>query len=228
MELNGFLGAAVGTFVLIVLVPFLCLGLAIPYAILRLRENREDRADPQVGLKVALYYFFSVGIILFLLGMTVIVVDLMLEEDRQARGAMARVVPAGQGLNQTQRIGLGLIVAGLVVALLHLALVKSMTNDRNSLTARRIFAGWRFAIHGIVIVVAFTVLTAVLFQRDFGDRSLRKSMFGILLIWVPSWVLHLILLGVYSRQLYEPPRHREEWPPREPPRPASSAPNTGE
>jgi hypothetical protein len=121
-----------------------------------------------------------------------------------------------KGLNQVQRIGIALIIAGLVVALLHLALVKLITQDR-PLAARRMFAGWRLVIHSIVVVSAFTVLLVVLLMKDDNEgihRGLvetRKMMAGVLLVWVPSWVLHLVLVAYYSRPLYEPPRDFGTW-----------------
>jgi hypothetical protein len=97
------------------------------------------------------------------------------------------------------------------VTLLHLVLVKSMTNDSRSYAARRMFAGWRLAVHGLVVVFALAALMMVLFQKDFGDKELRKAFFGMLLVWFPSWVLHLVLVGFYSRQLYTPSRTGDEW-----------------
>jgi hypothetical protein len=187
---------------------------AVPYLILRLRDSRNDRADTQLGLKSALYFLFSMGIILFIYGLTALVVDLLLDH-RVFNNPPLPIVPQ-KGLTQMQRIGIALIVAGLVVALLHLALVKLITQDR-AVAVRRMFAGWRLIIHSIVVVSAFTVLMIVLLMKDENEgvhRSLvetRKMMFGVLLVWVPSWILHLVLLAYYSRPLYEPSRDFGTW-----------------
>jgi hypothetical protein len=199
--------------------PALFLALAIPYAILRLRDTKNDKQDSQLGIKAALYFFFSVGILLFVSGLTTIVVDLLLESKALDLQPRDRFAPPGlppapvpnPGLSDGQRTGLALMVAGVVIALLHLGLVKAMTNDSRSLATRRIFAGSRFAIHGIVIVMAFTSLLIVLFQKDFGPKDLRKALFGVLLVWIPSWALHLVLVAYYSRQLYEPTRTGGTW-----------------
>src|SRR5713226_907560 len=67
------------------LVPFLLLGLAIPYAILHSRDSRSVERDPQLGLKTALYFFYSVSIFLFLVGLSVVAVDTL--SDLQLFGA---------------------------------------------------------------------------------------------------------------------------------------------
>jgi hypothetical protein len=195
MGFESILASGIITYILL-LAPFPLIALAIPYAILRYRDSRSERPDPQLGIKAALYFFFSLGIVLFLEGLTIIVVDLLLETRQQ---------PPGQGLTPNQRSGLGMIVAGLVVTLLHLVLVKTMTDDR-AVATRRIFAGARLALHGMIVVIAFTALLVIVFQKDFGPKEVRKALFGVLLVWIPSWILHLVLVSFYSRRLYEPSR----------------------
>jgi hypothetical protein len=190
-----FAGFAAIYLVFLLLVP---LSLAVPYVVLRMRDARSERPDPQLGLKAAMYFFFSLGIMLFLSGLTTLVVDLLVDEGR---------MPGG-GLTEAQRISFAFMVAGLIFTLLHLGLVKSMTNDRNP-AARRMFMGWRMAIHGLVILSVITALLVIYFQKEFGGPGtlkLRKSLWGVLLVWLPSWILHLVLLWVYSRPLYEPRR----------------------
>jgi hypothetical protein len=196
---------------LLVVVP---LSFAIPYAILRMRDTRSEKPDPQVGLKSAMYFFFSLGIMLFLFGLTMLVVDLIARDRPELPPGMRR----DEGLNETQRVSLALMVAGLIFTLLHLGLVKAMTNDRNP-ASRRMFAGWRSVIHGLVILVVVTVLLVIYFQKDFGGEGtlrVRKQLWATLLVWTPSWILHLVLLWFYSRPLYEPSRtldrpDRPEW-----------------
>ena len=53
------------------LLPFFLLGLAIPYAILHSRDSRGLERDPQLGLKTALYFFYSVSILMVLTGLSI-------------------------------------------------------------------------------------------------------------------------------------------------------------
>jgi hypothetical protein len=198
---------------------FLLPSFAIPYLVLRLRDSRNEKQDPQLGLKAALYFLFSVGVLLFLYGLTTLVVDLLL--DRQffrprVIGGVPGAPAAQKGLTPMQRIALALIIAGVVVSLLHLGLVKLITDDR-ALPARRMFAGWRLVIHSIVIVTTFTTLMILLLLKVEGANGekvlteLRKMMFGVLLVWIPSWVLHLVLLWFYSKPLFVPVRAVDTW-----------------
>jgi hypothetical protein len=169
--------------------------LVFPYLSLRVRESRSTRPDPQVGLKSVLYAFFSLGILLLLTGLALVVVRLLTEK-RQGAGGMS--VPV--------RLGLAWMVAGLVILLFHLLLIKTMTNDGLSLAVRRAFVGWRLAVHSLVVLTTVTILVSILFLKEADRPPWLKTLFGILLVWVPSWVLHIILLSFYSRQLYEPTR----------------------
>src|SRR5262245_43032249 len=82
------------------LIPLALLGLAIPYAVIRFRDARGESQDPQVGIKCALYFFFSLALLLFETGLTIIVVDLMLDRGR------------GDFPNEMQRIAGGFVVSG--------------------------------------------------------------------------------------------------------------------
>src|SRR5437588_12018229 len=102
--------------------PLLLLALAIPYAVLKVRDARGDQPDPQVGLKVGLYFFFSIGVVLLLYGLTTIVVDLLLDT-KESRPAVERRDPFGpaenlpekdKGPSIQQRIGWAMVVAGFV------------------------------------------------------------------------------------------------------------------
>jgi hypothetical protein len=99
-----------------------------------------------------------------------------------------------------------MMLSGIAFTFLHLGLVKALTRDDQWPAARRMFVGWRFAIQVLVVIVTSTFLLGVLFQKDFGDKEARKTLFGILLVWVPSWVIHLALLRIYSKDLYQPRR----------------------
>jgi hypothetical protein len=168
------------------LFPFLLLGLAIPYAILKARDGRLEDHDPEIGLKAVLYFLFSLAILLVLLGLTIIVIDALVD-----RGGWA-----GREFSTAQRTGAGLVLSGFAIAVFHVVLIFGFTNDRRYPDTRRMFVGWRFAIHGLVTLTAFTMLVVQVFQKDVDFESLKPTL-GTLLVWTPSWLLHLILLYIY-------------------------------
>jgi hypothetical protein len=190
-----------GTSLALAAAPMLLLGLAIPYAVIHLRSQPGLQRDPQIGIKVALYYFFSISILLLLSGLSILVVDALVET-----GPGRVPISRGGDMREAQRVGWAFVVSGAVFSLVHLLVIKGMTNDNDWPATRRVFVGWRFAIHGLVVLAATTALLTVLFQKDMGDSQARKTIVGILIIWVPSWAIHLILLRYLRDQPRDAPR----------------------
>ena len=194
---TGFLsgvGEALGG---VFLVAFLLLSLCIAYVVLRLREGQRKIHDPQLGTKVVLQFFFSASLLLGLTGAAILVGNL-LQEDVES-------------WNPAQRTATALILVGVAFALLHGAMLRRGTNNRDWPAAARFFTGWRFAIHGFVVITASAWLLALLLQSDpkaIEARTLlaerERYLFGTLLIWGPSWLLHLGLLWWYSTRPLAP------------------------
>jgi hypothetical protein len=76
-------------------------------------------------------------------------------------------------------------------------LILGFTNDRRYGDVKRVFVGWRFAICALTVLIAFTILVVQVFQKDVKFEHL-KPVLGILLVWVPAWVVHLVLMRVYG------------------------------
>src|SRR5262249_23219051 len=102
--LDGFLGLWIGA-----LTPVLLVTLAIPYAILRIRDGRNRTPDPHLGFKVAMHYFFPLSVLLILYGLTAVVVDMMARTADQPFGPDADEFPT-----DAQRAGFGMILSGAV------------------------------------------------------------------------------------------------------------------
>jgi hypothetical protein len=169
------------------LLPFLLLALAIPYTVLRL-NNRVDDPDTQIGFKCAIFFAFSLGILLILTGLAAGLIDLLV-----AKGDLGtHLAKFGEGL----RLSSALVMAGFVIAFFHLILILGFTNIRKHPAARRVFVGWRLAIHTVVVLVAFTALTIQLFRESVEFEAL-KPLLGVLAVWTPSWILHMVLLHTY-------------------------------
>jgi uncharacterized membrane protein SpoIIM required for sporulation len=194
-DLRFFDAALLGTILLFALVPAAVLSLAIPYAVLRARDSHEH-PDSQLGLKAALHYFLSVSILLFLTGLSVISVDLLTRED----------AVGGRGDDtQAIRTGVALACSGAAFAFLHFILLTG-TDDRRNPIARRTFTGWRFAIHGLVVLTFVTLCLVSIIQQDFKWKTL-KGFLAVLLVWFPSWIVHLGMLWVRATG-YRPERLR--------------------
>jgi hypothetical protein len=203
----GFLFGAFA--VLLAVMPFLLLGLAIPYAILHARDARGVERDPQLGLKTVMYFFYSVCILLVLTGVTIIAVDTVRETKQAGFGVQPRPGVVGMPppqrpspdvwFNGTKRTGAALMFAGFSFGLLQFILIKTMTNDRRWPLPRRVFGGWRLAVAGIVVLSALTHLSIVFFQENLQPDAL-KDPFAVLVVWGPAALVDLVLLRVRSQR----------------------------
>jgi hypothetical protein len=198
-------------FYFVLLAPLLLLALALPYVALRLRDSQNRDPDPQLGFRTAQYFFFSLGVLLALTGLSSIVVDLVQQALEPQRGGLVVPAPFGQPNrprgefpNDAQRTGAAMILSGLLFAGLHFSLVLLLTRERRRPSpTRRMFLGCRFAVHGIVVLIALTGLLIVVFQRsdpgrDFILTELRNFFIGVLFVWLPSWGVHFVLLRLAS------------------------------
>src|SRR5207247_2518708 len=131
----------------------------------------------------ALYFMYSFSILLCLTGLTIIVIDYLLADQRAAR-----VSNPLSDFSEAQRTGFAMIVSGLAIGLFHLVYILGFTNNRSFPATRRVFLGWRLAINSLVVLIAFTVLLIQVFQTKTTFDDL-KTVFGTLLVWGPSWLI---------------------------------------
>jgi hypothetical protein len=178
----------------ITLAPVFLLGLAIPYAILRVRDAQMERRDDQVGIKAGLYFFLSLAVYLILGGSTVIAIDLTKEKThaQPQPEAIARMLDANAF--EALRFGGALIVSGALLLAVHFALIRFMTNDARFPATRHVFNGWRFAISGFVVMITFTSLVVFVFQKDIGTIDPKRAALATLFVWCPAWLIDLALL----------------------------------
>jgi heme/copper-type cytochrome/quinol oxidase subunit 2 len=192
--LGNWLGGVYETLAYVFVFLFLLVSLALGYVTLRQRDDRGTAHDPQLGLKVALHYFVSVCVLMVVAGAALAVGDLL------------QVNP--ELWSATQRTATALVVVGLVFATVHLLMLRHGTNNAQYPAAGRFFTGWRFAIHGFVVIGASAWLLALLLQMDPRAPDARdltaareRFLYGVLLIWGPSWLIHLGLLWRYAAKL---------------------------
>lgn len=171
--------------------PIALVGLIYPYLALRLRPVPTDQQDPQIGLKCALYFIYSLGILMFLAGASVLVVDLMIRGEWFVE-SMKRL----EKLDNTHRTAYALMTSGALFTFFHLLLILGYTNNRQFPEVRRVWVGWRFAIHSLIVLLCVTMLIFVVFMENSSERDMQFPL-ALLIVWGPSWFLHLILLKAY-------------------------------
>jgi hypothetical protein len=172
------------TVLLYIGLPFLLASLGLLYILLRQGDARSDRHDPHLGMKSALHFFFSVALLILLTGLAILADDLAATDTELFSGR--------------QRTGVALVIAGTLFSSLHWLLLRFGTNEAAWPAPRRMFTGWRFAIHGFVVLIAATLLLMELFQRPQQRTDIYRTYFAVLCVWAPSWLIHLVLLWWYS------------------------------
>src|SRR5262249_22138511 len=159
----------------------------IPYAILHYRDSRGVERDPQLGLKTALYFFYSVSVLIFLIGLSIVAVDALSELQLFGPGGGGGGVfgrPRG-GFTPVQRSGTAFMFAGFSFGLVQFVLIHMATNNRKWPLVRRVFGGWRMAVSGMVVLTMFTWLVQTLFQEHVQPDAIQ-DVFAILFVWTPA------------------------------------------
>lgn len=188
------------------MMPLILLALAVPYAVIRLKA--ENPPDSQLGVKIVVHFFFSASILIIVAGLTMLVVDWMVRDfvpNEVTDNPLGRTTIASitaKGFNMTQRIGLGMILGGAVGAGVH-ALILFFCSEPHLRRIRRTFIGWRFAIHGVVLMFTVTVMI-ILFLQPHPLRPPVEVPLRVVtathLVWATSWLLHLALLFEAARR----------------------------
>lgn len=186
--------------------PLVLLALAIPYAVARLRTD--GQADPQLGLKVALYFFISASMLLALSGLTMIASDLMARDASQTRSAEEGSYggpPIGSrsegGFNATCRTGVALMISGILGWVVHHVMVKRTTVAGRS-RIHRTFVGFRFAIIGVALFGTLTLLIVLMLQENAFRKPAFNTVRGVIgsvIVWLPAWLIHLGLFFQATR-----------------------------
>lgn len=183
---------------LLMAIPFALTLLAAPYMVLRFWFARAEEQDPQVGLKCALYFILSLGVLMFLGGLNILVYDLV------GRGNWFE--KAGDLLSKfdgTHRAACSFMLSGFVFAFFNLVLILGYTNQSRFPETGRVFVGARFAVHSLIVLAATTMVIFLIFQEIVPTGALEFSL-SVLMVWGPAWLIHLIMLKS-SRGMGSPP-----------------------
>lgn len=188
------------------------LGVVI-YCILRFRDARGSLHDPQLGLKCAIHLLLTVAALSAVNGAGMILGDLMsriVSDESMSFDPYSRRSAFNPGLSgfpsATMRIGFGMMLAGIVLALAEIWFLYSRTNDAKWPVARRMFTGVRVLVYGLTVTGLFIGAFSVAFV-DFGvgrDETFKQQFLftamGNLAIWTSALALEMTLLLMFVKQ----------------------------
>jgi hypothetical protein len=165
------------TYSLLPLFPFV-------YVLLRWRQGREgEPADPQLGLKVALHYFATIGLHVVLIALVAVLYSFLVDSPRVSESMMR----AGAGL----LIGGGLVLGG------HIMMLRRITDSASRPNVARVFAGLNLVLCGLIGSGALIATSVMLLQEDVPEDGFKIAMV-LLAVYLGSWGLQARKLIAYS------------------------------
>lgn len=186
------------------MLPFLILGMFVPfilYIIARWRDNRAPAPDPQLGLKFALAFFRVEAFQVMLIGLTMLMYSMLMKTHGSS-----------EIREMVYRPAFGLIVPGAIVFGVASAMLPR-TNQATHPMVSRIFAGYNLMISGAVGFFALIMGFELMFQKgDSGEPG--RIAWSLILVYTTAWVVQGALFGRFVLDAPPPPYNE---PPASPP-----------
>jgi hypothetical protein len=208
----GALFAGLGfSLILLAILPSILFVVALIYVALRVRDARADNPDPELGLKSAYWLLYTLGILIFHIGLTVLfshwLEALEITGPQKFQGNFGgRMGGMNDSWSQASRTGWALVTAGSLLALAFYLIGTLGTRDREWPTVRRVFTGSRIALGGLMVVASFTFLVILQFQKDIPPGGIYEAALATLAVWLPSMAIHVFLFRWGGTPAYHVPR----------------------
>lgn len=143
------------------------------YVLLRWRQAREgEPADPQLGLKVALYYFATIGLHVVLMGVVAGLYSLMVDNSLVSEGML--------------RAGAGLVLGGGIVYAIHRGLIARFTDPARRTRVARVFAGLNVVLCGLIGMGAL-IASAVMLVQEHVPEDAFKIAAVLMVVYLAGW-----------------------------------------
>ena len=185
---------------LMMVVPLALMVLVLVYVALRIRDAKAETPDPELGLKTAYWFLYTLGILILHMG-AMILVSYWLQQleltgpARPAMGGFNRVPPAmtETGWSAASRTGWAVLLSGGLITGAFYLIGALGTRDSEWPTVRRVFTGSRIAVGGMIVVFSFTFLFVMQFQKELPPGGIYETALAALAVWLPSLAIHVFL-----------------------------------
>ena len=142
------------------------------YVLLRWRQAREGTADPQLGLKVALHYFATIGLHVLLVAVVTGLYSLLVDGPRVSESLM--------------RVGGGLLLGGGIVFGIHRVLIARLTDTATGGNVARAFAGLNVVLCGLTGMGAMIAVTVMLAQESVPEDPFKIAGV-VMVVYLAAW-----------------------------------------
>lgn len=147
------------------------------YVLLRWRQAREgEPADPQLGVKVALHYFATLGLHIVLMALVALLYSFTVDSSFVQEMLM--------------RTGGGLLIGGGAVYGIHRALLGRVTDTAKRTNVARVFAGLNVVLCGLVGMGALVAASVMLCQENVSEDGLKIALV-LMLVYLGGWGLQV-------------------------------------
>ena len=141
----------------------------IAYIFLKWRAYRDNSPpDPQLGIKVFLFYFKTLAYQAILVAITLIIFGIL-------KG----------GYKDEMRTGFGILVGGGIIYALHLVMIQNVFKNTSTQLVSRFYTGFNLVIVGILGTLSLIVFCIIIFQGDVSEIKLPVSA---ILVYGLAWV----------------------------------------
>ena len=219
---SGALIAGLGFFlVLMAALPSALMLVALIYVALRVRDAKAETPDPELGLKTAYWFLYTLGILILHFGAMILLSHWLQQLEltgpapqQRVGGGFGRVAPMADdsSWSAASRTGWAMTLAGVLISGAFYLIGALGTRDREWPTVRRVFTGSRIAVGGTIVVFAFTFLFVMQFQKELPPGGLYETALAALAVWLPSLAIHVFLFRWGGTPTYhipvEPPPRR--------------------
>ncbi len=147
----------------------------IVYIFIRWRSIKGEKVDPNLGIKVIVHYFKTLGYHLSLIGISVLLIDLF-----------------KNGYTTNARIGTAIaIIAGLVYAI-HTAIIHKAFNETEFPLTKKVYNVFNLILVGLVGLSAIIIWISIIFsKRPKGYEAPLAFLIVYLIAWlIQSWTFY--------------------------------------
>lgn len=151
------------------------------YIFIKWWSNRESKpVDPNLGIKVIIHYFKTLGYHISLIGLSLLLINLI-KGDFDSGG----------------RIGVGIMIGGGLVYLVHLLILRRFFTDSDYTITGRVYTAFNLIFVGLVGITSMVILLVIILGKTPKEFEVPLAFLIVYLIaWIlQSWFFYRPLLN---------------------------------
>lgn len=139
------------------------------YVFIKWWSNRESKpVDPNLGIKVITQYFKTLGYHIFLIGLSLIIMELLKGD-----------------FNGSGRTGVGIMICGGLVYLVHLLILRRFFNDSDFTVTKRVYNAFNLIFVGLVGITSMVVFLVTILGKTPKEF---EAPLAFLIVYLIAWI----------------------------------------